>query len=128
MRVSNALVSVKCRGVQASPAPRPWLEPIESYDPQFVQSYPAIREGILKDGAIPAKYKILMGMVTDSIAAHPDGVTELADLARAAGATEEEITEAVEVGYLYGGTAALVMGMNALASTNKLDHHTRAAL
>jgi hypothetical protein len=28
-------------------------------------------------------------------------------------ASEAEITEAVEVGYLYGGTAALVMGSNA---------------
>lgn len=46
---------------------------------------------------------------------------------RAAGATEAEITEAeiteaVEVGYLYGGTAALVMGMNALIPTDELDH------
>jgi alkylhydroperoxidase/carboxymuconolactone decarboxylase family protein YurZ len=32
---------------------------------------------------------------------------------RAAGASEAEITEAVEVGYLYGGTASLVMGANA---------------
>jgi hypothetical protein len=54
-----------------------------------------------------------MGMVTDAIAAHPDGVTKLANDARAAGATESEITEAVEVGYLYGGTVALVMGVNA---------------
>jgi alkylhydroperoxidase/carboxymuconolactone decarboxylase family protein YurZ len=54
-----------------------------------------------------------MGMITDAIAAHPDGVTTLADNARVAGATEAEITEAVEVGYLYGGTAALVMGANA---------------
>lgn len=37
----------------------------------------------------------------------------LADNARTAGAPEPEITEAVEVGYLYGGTAALVMGVNA---------------
>ncbi len=73
----------------------------------------AMRERILKDGAIPAKYKLLMGMVTDAIAAHPDGVTKLANDARAAGATESEITETVEVGYLYGGTAALVMGVNA---------------
>jgi alkylhydroperoxidase family enzyme len=63
-----------------------------------------------------------MGMVTDAIAAHPDGVSDLADAARAAGATEAEITEAVEVGYLYGGTAALVMGMNALIPTDELDH------
>jgi alkylhydroperoxidase/carboxymuconolactone decarboxylase family protein YurZ len=79
-----------------------------------------MRERILKDGAIPAKYKVLMGMVTDAIAGHPDGVRELADDARAAGATEAEITEAVEVGYLYGGTAALVMGANAFTRTEKL--------
>lgn len=38
----------------------------------------AMRERILKDGAIPAKYKLLMAMITDAIAAHPDGVTALA--------------------------------------------------
>jgi hypothetical protein len=32
---------------------------------------------------------------------------------RAAGASEAEITEAVEAAYLYGGTAGLVMGLNA---------------
>jgi alkylhydroperoxidase/carboxymuconolactone decarboxylase family protein YurZ len=95
---------------QAAP---PWLGAIERRDPQFADSYTAMRERILKDGAIPAKYKLLMGMVTDAIAAHPDGVRTLADNARAAGASEAEITEAVEVGYLYGGTAALVMGVNA---------------
>jgi hypothetical protein len=33
------------------------------------------------------------------------------------GASEAEITEAVEVGYLFGGTAALVMGVNAFKSS-----------
>ncbi|WP_197515089.1 carboxymuconolactone decarboxylase family protein [Mycobacterium sp. 1245805.9] len=97
-----------------TPPPQPpWLSVIEHRDPQFADSYLAMRERILKDGAIPAKYKLLIGMVTDAIAAHPDGVRTLADNARAAGATEPEVTEAVEVGYLYGGTAALVMGANA---------------
>jgi hypothetical protein len=41
-----------------------------------------MRERILRDGAIPAKYKLLMGMITDTIAAHPDGVRTLADNAR----------------------------------------------
>jgi hypothetical protein len=31
--------------------------------------------------------------------------------------SEAEITEAVEVGYLFGGTAALVMGVNAFKSS-----------
>jgi alkylhydroperoxidase/carboxymuconolactone decarboxylase family protein YurZ len=97
---------------QAAP---PWLGAIQQRDPQFADSYTATRERILKDGAIPAKYKLLMGMVTDAIAAHPDGVRMLANNARAAGASEAEITEAVEVGYLYGGTAALVMGVNAFS-------------
>ncbi len=101
---------------QAGPPKPPWLSVIERRDPQFADSYLAMRERILKDGAIPAKYKLLIGMVTDAIAAHPDGVRMLADNARAAGATEPEVTEAVEVGYLYGGTAALVMGSNAFGS------------
>lgn len=91
----------------------PWLGAIQRRDPQFADSYRAMRERILKDGAIPAKYKFLMAMVTDAIAAHPDGVRMLAGNARAAGASEPEVTEAVEVGYLFGGTAALVIGSNA---------------
>ncbi|WP_082956198.1 carboxymuconolactone decarboxylase family protein [Mycobacterium sp. E787] len=98
---------------QAGLSKPPWLSTIERRDPQFADSYLAMRERILKDGAIPAKYKLLIGMVTDAIAAHPDGVRMLADNARAAGASEPEVTEAVEVGYLYGGTAALVTGSNA---------------
>jgi alkylhydroperoxidase/carboxymuconolactone decarboxylase family protein YurZ len=74
---------------------------------------PGDRQNILEEGAIPAKYKLLMVMITDAIAAHPDGVASLADHARTAGASEDEITEAVEVAYLYGGTGGLVMGLNA---------------
>jgi alkylhydroperoxidase/carboxymuconolactone decarboxylase family protein YurZ len=55
-------------------------------------------------------------LVTDSIAAYSAGVTELADAVRAAGATEAEIIEVIEVGYLYGGTVALVIGVNAFPS------------
>jgi alkylhydroperoxidase/carboxymuconolactone decarboxylase family protein YurZ len=93
-----------------------WLDALELRDPQFVESYLAVRDRILADGAIPAKYKFLMGMITDAIAAHPLGVTALANDARAAGATEAEVTEAVEVGYMFGGTAALVMGANAFTT------------
>jgi len=95
---------------------RPWLEALVHRDRQFLDSYLAMRDRILKDGAIPAKYKFLMAMIIDTIAAHPDGVRVLADDARAAGASEAEVTEAVEVAYLYGGTAALVMGVNAFPS------------
>jgi alkylhydroperoxidase/carboxymuconolactone decarboxylase family protein YurZ len=71
---------------------------------------------VLKDGAIPAKYKILMTMVVDAIMAHPEGCFAIANRARAEGASEAEINEAVEVAYLFGGTPALVTATNALRS------------
>ena len=71
------------------------------------------REHVLRDGAIPAKYKHLMTMMVDALQTHPDGVEIIANRARAAGASEAEIQEAVEVVYLFGGTPALVTAMNA---------------
>lgn len=61
----------------STPPSRPWLERLEHCDPQFVDAYMAMRDRVLKDGAIPAEYKLLMAMVTDAIAAHSDGVATL---------------------------------------------------
>ncbi len=91
----------------------PWIQALQSRDPEFVASYMSQRDRILKDGAIPAKYKILMTMIVDAILSHPDGVATIAGRARGAGASEAEIQEAVEVAYLFGGTPALVTAMNA---------------
>ena len=91
----------------------PWIQALQQRDPQFAESYLAQRARILRDGAIPAKYKILMTMIVDAIQSHPDGVATIANRARGAGASEAEIQEAVEVTYLFGGTPALVTAMNA---------------
>ena len=97
----------------ATPALPPWIQTMQQRDPEFTKGYLAQREKILGDGAIPAKYKILMTMIVDALLAHPDGVTTIANRARAAGASEAEINEAVEVAYLFGGTPALVTATNA---------------
>ena len=94
----------------------PWIQELQQRDPQFVESYMAQRDRILGDGAIPAKYKILMTMIVDALTAHPDGCANIANRARDAGATEAEINEAVEVAYLFGGTPALVTAVNAFRS------------
>lgn len=52
----------------------------------------------------------------------------LADNARAVGASEAEITEAVEVGYLYGGTAALVMGVQPSRAADRAKGIPRAPI
>jgi alkylhydroperoxidase/carboxymuconolactone decarboxylase family protein YurZ len=95
----------------------PWIQALQQRDPEFVDSYMAQRERILRDGAIPAKYKLLMTLIVDAIQSHPDGVATIANRARAAGASDAEIQEAVEVAYLFGGTPALVTAMNAFRTT-----------
>ena len=77
------------------------------------EGVPGQRDRILRDGAIPAKYKLLMTMIVDALQSHPDGVANIATRARAAGASEAEIQEAVEVAYLFGGTPALLTAINA---------------
>jgi alkylhydroperoxidase/carboxymuconolactone decarboxylase family protein YurZ len=90
-----------------------WIQQLQQRDTEFATSYLAQRERVLGEGAIPAKYKLLMTMIVDAIQAHPDGCANIAARARAAGATEAEINEAVEVAYLFGGTPALVTAVNA---------------
>ena len=94
-----------------------WIQQLQQRDANFAETYLTQREAILKDGAIPAKYKILMTLIVDAITAHPDGCANIANRARAAGATEAEINEAVEVAYLFGGTPALVTAVNAFRTS-----------
>src|SRR5215510_12532286 len=101
----------------AQPTMPPWIQTLQQRDPEFVKSYLAQRERILGDGAIPAKYKILMTMIVDALLSHPDGVATIANRARAAGASEAVIQEAVEVAYLFGGTPALLTAVNAFRSS-----------
>ena len=97
----------------AQPTLPPWIQTLQQRDPEFVSSYMAQRDRILGEGAIPAKYKLLMTMIVDALLSHPDGVANIANRARGAGASEAEIQEAVEVAYLFGGTPALVTAVNA---------------
>lgn len=97
----------------AQPVLPEWLHALQERNPEFTETYLAQRQRALQDGAIPAKYKILMTMIVDALLSHPDGVANIANRARAAGATEAEINETVEVVYLFGGTPALVTAVNA---------------
>ena len=100
-------------------APPEWLKKLQYRNPQFAKMYTSMRDRILKNGAIPAKYKILMTMIVDAITAHPTGCAAIANRARLAGASEAEINEAIEVAYLFGGTPALVTALNALSLDKK---------
>ena len=94
-----------------------WIAGLQQRAPEFSDTYLTQRQRILAEGAIPAKYKILMTMLVDALMAHPEGVATIANRARAAGASEAEITETVEVAYLFGGTPALVTATNAFRNS-----------
>ena len=91
----------------------PWQAALEKNAPALFGDISKVRESVLTEGALPLKVKILMTMLCDAILAHPDGVAGIAQRARAAGASEEEITETVGVAFIMGGMPGLVTGANA---------------
>jgi alkylhydroperoxidase/carboxymuconolactone decarboxylase family protein YurZ len=93
-----------------------WQDLLEKNAPELHKGVSSIRESVLSEGALPLKVKVLMTMLCDALLAHPDGVAVIADRARAAGASEEEIAETVAVAFVMGGTPALVTGCNAFKS------------
>ena len=57
-----------------------------------------------------------MSMLGDAILGHPEGVKAIAEMARAQGATEQEIAETVRVAFLCAGMPGLVTGTYAFQS------------
>ena len=90
-----------------------WQDILQKDAPELFKLVSGARESVLTDGALSLKVKTLMTMLRDALLAHPDGVANIANRARAAGATEEEIAETVGVAFLFGGMPALVTGANA---------------
>jgi alkylhydroperoxidase/carboxymuconolactone decarboxylase family protein YurZ len=95
------------------PNPGSWQAIIEKNAPTLYQDVTALRENVLVEGALPLKVKVLMTMLCDALLAHEEGVANIANRARAVGATEEEIAETVAVAFVMGGTPALVTAANA---------------
>ena len=95
------------------PNPGTWQTVIQENAPQLYEDVSAVRDHVLTDGALSLKVKVLMTMLCDALLAHDEGVRNIANRARAVGATEEEIAETVAVAFVMGGTPALVTGANA---------------
>ena len=92
---------------------------LDEHAPDLAAVIGGARESIMGEGALSTKVKPLMMLICDSLLNHEGGVTNLANRARALGASEEEITEAVGVAYLMGGLPAAVAGSNAYRNIQK---------
>ena len=93
--------------------PASWQDLLKIGAPDILKIADDTREAILPDGALSNKTKTLMTMLCDALLGHGGGVSTIANRARAAGASEEEIAETVGVAFLMGGLPALVTGANA---------------
>jgi AhpD family alkylhydroperoxidase len=66
------------------------------------------------EGALPRKYKYLIAMVLDAVHGADGGVRSLATAALHAGATREEIADALRVAYFIDGVGCVYVAARGL--------------
>jgi len=91
------------------------LSTVLAIDPKLVENLKSTDAWAFADGALPAKVKLLMAMAFDAEHGAIGGVRALAQRAMAAGATKEEIAEALRVAYVMCGVGPVYIGSQALA-------------
>lgn len=73
------------------------LKVFEKTDPDLRRFVQGVSDFALADGALPRKFKLLIAMALDAAHGASEGVKSLADQAMKAGATKEEVMEAIRV-------------------------------
>jgi alkylhydroperoxidase/carboxymuconolactone decarboxylase family protein YurZ len=100
-------------------APVGFQQLIDEHAPDLAAVVANARSSLTSDGALSSRVKTLMMMICDALLNHESGVTNLANRARALGASEAEITEALGIAYLMGGLPAMVAGSNAFRNIQR---------
>ncbi|NHI93047.1 MAG: carboxymuconolactone decarboxylase family protein [Candidatus Lokiarchaeota archaeon] len=93
------------------------LDPLKIYekiDPDLHGNISKAIEFALSDGALPKKFKLLIAMVLDASHGAVPGVIALAKAAKAAGATKEEILEAIRVAHYISGVGCVYAASHAM--------------
>ena len=83
-------------------------------DPKLMENLNRTEELVYAEGSLPKKFKLLMGMAFDASHGAIGGVRGLALRAIQAGATKEEIIEALRVAYLFGGVGSVYIASQGL--------------
>lgn len=90
------------------------LKIIQDKDNEFFNIIESSLENALSEGSIPLKYKFLIALALDADHGAENGVKVLAMQAMDAGATKEEIMEAVRIANYIGGIGSVYTAANAL--------------
>ncbi len=92
----------------------PPLKIYEKLDPELLRYVENSGEFVFAEGALPRKYKLLIGMAFDASHGAVQGVKALARQAIEAGATNEEITETLRVANHLSGVGCVYIAGQAL--------------
>lgn len=83
------------------------LETLGRIDCEMLKRVREQNEFVYTDGALPRKVKLLIAMAFDAAHGAENGVRSLANQAKKAGASTQEIAEALRVAYHLNGVGAL---------------------
>ncbi len=83
------------------------LKIFEKVDPELRKVVQGNNDFTFADGALPRKFKLLIAMALDASHGTSDGVKSLAGQAMQAGATREEIMEAMRVAHYISGVGTV---------------------
>jgi alkylhydroperoxidase/carboxymuconolactone decarboxylase family protein YurZ len=92
----------------------PPLKIYEKLDPDFLKFVENSGEFVFADGAMPRKYKLLIGMAFDASYGSVQGVKSLALQAIETGATKEEMMKALRVAQHLSGVGCVYTAGQAL--------------
>jgi alkylhydroperoxidase/carboxymuconolactone decarboxylase family protein YurZ len=94
------------------------LEMIGRIDPEMLKRLREQNEFVYADGALPRKVKLLIAMAFDAAHGAENGVRSLARQAKKAGASSQEMAEALRVAYHLSGVGALYIASAGLTETD----------
>ena len=97
--------------------------PLDSYkkiDPELIKVFENLQDLAFSEGKLSQKLKFLIAMAIDVDHGALQGAIALGKRAISAGATKEEIIEALRVAYHIGGTAALYTSAMTLQNLFKI--------
>jgi alkylhydroperoxidase/carboxymuconolactone decarboxylase family protein YurZ len=83
------------------------LDVYREFDPEIIECYKNLEKSTYTEGALSLKLKLIMAMAIDAENGTVPGATALGKRALNAGATKEEIVEALRVAYQIGGNKSL---------------------
>ena len=96
-----------------------WADLIKDHAPDLAAQNRAELDYLGRDSALSSREKLLLAMVLDSAANKPAGARSYGEKAVQAGATKDQVLEALTVLRMFWGRPALVTGSEALRQFEK---------